>query len=487
MLDGDKKIYPRGKVVESIIETANAIMLTWEKDTTITSFNTYAKKILGYTDKDVIGTKWLEFIPPDIKKYMKGVSEKIVSEEDLYWDHENPWLCKDGSIKFILWRNSPIKDEHGNTVSYISIGVDMTERKKAEEALKETEKKFRTLFEGANDSIFIHDLAGNFVEANETATQRLGYSKNELKKMKVSDIEPPEYKESIPKRIHKISENKSLFSETLHITKDGENIPVELSSRIIELNNRPFILCIARDITDRKRAEEEMKKQLMKFRLEGGEMYSVREIVPTVSIEAFKDLQKVGYDSLIISRNTEKEFRNRYSSDYKYIWLHDKHNRSESELSKIEKYIGELNRKTVILLDRIDYLILKYGFDKTLNFINSLKDLAYFNGLIILLTLDYQLLTDRELKYIEKDTKKIELRHGEALSDDLLEILKYVYSMNKKGLKPSFSDVGNKLSITRPTIKKRIDSLMISDYVNISTNGPCKVVELTQKGKDLFF
>jgi len=473
--------------LESIIETANAIILTWDNDTTITSFNTYGKKILGYSNEDIVGKKWLEFIPPDIKPYMTGVSEKIVSGEDLYWDHENTWLCKDGTIKYILWRNSPIKDEDENIIFYISVGVDITERKKTEELLIETEKKFRTLFDSANDAIFIHDFNGNFLEINETSSQRLGYSKDQLRGMRVDDIEPPGHHNYILKRIQKISENKSLFYETTHITKNGKRIPVELSSRIIELDKKSFILCIARDITDRKRAEDEMKRQLLKFRLEDGNIYTIREIAPTISLEAFKDLQKIGYESVIISRATEKEFQKYFNGDYKYLWLHEEnHNEELSTLRKIECYIGNLTRKSVILLDRIDYLITKYSFNETLIFLQNIRDLAYLNDLIILVPIDPQLLSEKEIKYLEKDTKEIELRYGKTLSEDLLEILRYVYSKNKSGDKPSFSDIGVEFSITRPTIKKRIDKLIEANYLNISINGRNKVLELTQKGRDIF-
>ncbi|MCC7573940.1 MAG: PAS domain S-box protein [Candidatus Methanofastidiosum sp.] len=463
----DKNIPEKEEIVshkkeflESIIETANAIILTWDNDTTITSFNTYGKKILGYSNEDVLGKKWLEFIPPDIKPYMKGVSEKIISGEDLYWDHENTWLCKDGSIKYILWRNSPIKDENGNIVFYISVGVDITERKKTEELLVDAEKKFRTLFDSANDAIFIHDYNGNFLEVNETASQRLGYAKSELRSMRVNDIEPAEYHNYILKRIQKISENKSLFYETTHITKNGKRIPVELSSRIIELDKRPYILCIARDITERKRAEDEMKRQLMKFRLEDGNIYTVQELTPTISLEAFKDLQKIGYESVVISRATEKEFQKYFNGNYKYLWFHEEgHNGELFNLRKIEKYILNLPRKSVILLDRIDYLLAKYNFKNTLNFFQNIRDLAYLNDLVILVPIDPQLVNEKELRYLKKDTKEIELRYGKTLSEDLLEILRFVYGKNKSGYKPSFSDIGVEFNITRPTIKKRIDKL----------------------------
>ncbi len=473
--------------LECIIETANAIILTWDNDTTITSFNTYGKKMLGYSNEDVIGKKWLEFIPPDIKPYMAGVSEKIVSGEDLYWDHENTWLCKDGSIKYILWRNSPIKDESGNTIFFISVGVDITERKKTEELLIDAEKKFRTLFDSANDAIFIHDFNGNLLEVNETASQRLGYSKDQLRGMRIFDIEPPEFHNYILKRIQQISQNKSLFYETTHITKNRKRIPIELSSRIIELDKKSFILCIARDITERKRAEDEMKRQLMKFILEDGNIYTVREITPTISLEAFKDLQKIGYESVVISRATEKEFRKFFNGDYKYLWLYEEDPNAElSNLRKIESYIGGLPRKSVILLDRIDYLITKYSFKETLIFLQNMIDLAYLNDLIVLIPIDTQLLSEKELKFLEKDTKEIEFRYGKTLSEDLLEILRYIYSKNKTGIKPSFSDIGIEFNITRPTIKKRIDKLIETNYLNISINGRNKVIEITQKGRDLF-
>ena len=263
---------------------------------------------------------------------------------------------------------------------------------------------------------------------------------------------------------------------------------MSLVVRIIELDKKPFILCIARDITDRKRAEDEMKKQLLKFRLEDGNIYTVREIIPTISLEAFKEIfQKIGYESVIISRATEKEFQKYFIRDYKYLWLHeDNHGKELSILRKIESYIGNLTRKSVILLDRIDYLITKYSFEETLKFFQNIRDLAYLNDLIILVPIDPQLLSEKELKYLEKDTKEIEPRYGKKLSEDLLEILRYVYSKNKSGIKPSFSDIGIEFNITRPTIKKRIDKLIEANYLNISINGRNKVVELTQKGRDLF-
>ncbi|NYT03705.1 MAG: DUF835 domain-containing protein, partial [Candidatus Methanofastidiosa archaeon] len=299
--------------------------------------------------------------------------------------------------------------------------------------------------------------------------------------------EPQEYHNYILKRIQKINENKSLFYETTHINKSGKRIPVELSSRIIELDKKSYILCIARDITDRKKAEDEMKRQLMKFRLEDGNIYTVREIAPTISLEAFKDIQKIGYESVIISRTTEKEFQKYFNGNYKYLWLHEEeHDEKLSNLRKIEKYIGNLTRKTVILLDRIDYLITKYSFKETLNFFQNIRDLAYLNDLIILVPIDPQLLSEKELKFLEKDTKEIELRYGKTLSEDLLEILRYVYTKNKSGYKPSFSDIGIEFNITRPTIKKRIDKLIETNYLNISISGRNKVVELTHKGRDLF-
>jgi PAS domain S-box-containing protein/putative nucleotidyltransferase with HDIG domain len=145
------------------------------------------------------------------------------------------------------------------------IATDISERARSKEALKNTEKKFRELFDSASDAIFIHDLEGHFLEVNKTACERLGYSKEEMLKKTPMDIDTQEYAKLVPEKLKEIIEKKSLFLKSAHKTKDGRVIPIELSSRLIEFEGKPAVLSIARDVTERIKVEEKLQQSLDKL------------------------------------------------------------------------------------------------------------------------------------------------------------------------------------------------------------------------------
>ncbi len=122
--------------------------------------------------------------------------------------------------------------------------------------IKESEKEFRTLFDSVNDAIFIHDFEGNFLEVNKTACERLGYKKEKLLKMTPKDIDTPKYAKEFNKKIDELKKKKSLFFETVHITKEGREIPTEINSKVIVYQGKKSILSLARDISKRKESEK---------------------------------------------------------------------------------------------------------------------------------------------------------------------------------------------------------------------------------------
>ena len=121
--------------------------------------------------------------------------------------------------------------------------------------LAESEEKFRTIFNNITDSIFIHKFGEGFIELNKSAYTKLGYTKEEILQMPSSTPIIDENIENIKKRISKIKEKGYLKFEIEHIHKNGTRIPFEISSIITEYNKQKVILSIARDITDRKKAE----------------------------------------------------------------------------------------------------------------------------------------------------------------------------------------------------------------------------------------
>ncbi len=135
------------------------------------------------------------------------------------------------------------------------------QRSRSEAALRESEQRYRMLFESAADAVFLQDLEGNFLDVNQVACQRLGYPREQLLTMSLFDIDSPAYAEKAPERMETIRQEGALVFETEHVTRDGAIIPTEVSSRIIEYEGQPVHLSLARDITERKEAEQQIRRQ----------------------------------------------------------------------------------------------------------------------------------------------------------------------------------------------------------------------------------
>ena len=135
------------------------------------------------------------------------------------------------------------------------------------EQLRQSEMKFRTLFDNTSDGLVIHDLEGRILEVNPLACEQRGYTREELLHMTVADLDAQEHRDRIQDRIQGIQERGHLLFETAHVTKNGTTIPVEVSARPIEFEGKPAILGILRDLTERKEAERALRESEEKYRL----------------------------------------------------------------------------------------------------------------------------------------------------------------------------------------------------------------------------
>ncbi|HPH94251.1 MAG TPA: PAS domain S-box protein [Anaerolineaceae bacterium] len=134
------------------------------------------------------------------------------------------------------------------------------QRKFIEAALVESEQRYRALFHHAADAIFIYDLSGQLIEVNEVACQRLDYSQEEFRQMHISHIEQAPDPSTNGDLFQVLLSEKSCFYETIHIRKDGSAIPVEINSRLVDYSGRQAVLSMARDITLRKKVEQDLRQ-----------------------------------------------------------------------------------------------------------------------------------------------------------------------------------------------------------------------------------
>ncbi|MEQ8188055.1 MAG: ATP-binding protein [Candidatus Eremiobacterota bacterium] len=177
-----------------------------------------------------------------------------------------------GSLGFTSFKEKNWKDEDINLLKMLGgIFIQLMERSKSEEALKESEKRYKTLFNSVNDPIFIRDFNGTFLEVNDIACQRLGYNREEFLTMAPKVIDPNYY--LIASEImEELKKKKQTSFESSHITGDGQVIPVEINSTVIDYKGKEVILSSVRDITRRKKAEENLIREKENLEQTGKEL-----------------------------------------------------------------------------------------------------------------------------------------------------------------------------------------------------------------------
>jgi PAS domain S-box-containing protein len=148
----------------------------------------------------------------------------------------------------------------------LSVTRDVTERVRAEQATRESERKYRLVFESASDAVFIESIDGRILDANKNACDLLGYTKEELLKMTVADLVPADARTWLPRVTDAILRDGTFRAEAVNVHKSGRQIPVEIGTSTMELDGRTVVLAIVRDITKRRMAERALRESEERYR-----------------------------------------------------------------------------------------------------------------------------------------------------------------------------------------------------------------------------
>lgn len=258
-----EKIHSSEKRFRSVIQSASDAIFLVNEEGNVILWNSAAEKIFGYSEKEIVGKSAIVLMG---EKYAFKASEVGFKETmEMMASHTGNIIQatgrrKDHSEFPVELSGSVWKTSEG--LFYTAIIRDITERHQANESLKASEERYRDLFENANDTIYLHDLTGKFISVNQTGERMFGYSREEAKKLHISEIIAPESLEKAKMQIAaKISGQSASNYELDCIRKDGKRVSFEVNSRVIYDGDEPIaIQGIARDISDRKKAQAELDR-----------------------------------------------------------------------------------------------------------------------------------------------------------------------------------------------------------------------------------
>jgi PAS domain S-box-containing protein len=240
------------KRLRTVVGSAALILFATDKNGVFTLCEGEGLKSLSLAPGEVVGKSVFE-VYSEWPKFGENINRALTGESFTS-------SVAVGELIFDV-RYSPLTDEGDNVLGVIGVATDMTDSRRAETSIRESEERYRELFENANDIIYTHDLQGNFTSLNRTGERIIGYTREETMKMNVADVIAPEYVKLAREMIaQKTSQRVSTVYEIDIVSKQGKRVRLEVSTRLIFREGRPVgVQGIARDLTERKHSEEALR------------------------------------------------------------------------------------------------------------------------------------------------------------------------------------------------------------------------------------
>lgn len=236
----------------------------------VTLVNKKTCEIFGYKESEMLGKNWFDnYIPDQYKNEIINLSKELLSGK-VYKNeyHKNPILTKNGEERIIHWHNVPDRDKNGNITGFLCSGEDITERKKAEKILKDSEEKFSILLKNISDFVFLIDPEIRVITLNRAACELIGDKEENIIGKHISEIFPAHISEIYEKRLRYVfdtSESKTIDS-ILEIRDLKLFINTGLNPILDKSGKVSAVIGVSRDISENKSAKEALHKSEKKYK-----------------------------------------------------------------------------------------------------------------------------------------------------------------------------------------------------------------------------
>jgi two-component system sensor kinase FixL len=248
----------------AIVSSSDDAIISKTLDGTITSWNAGATNIFGYQADEMIGQPITRIIPPELHQEEKEILVRLHRGEKIR-HYETIRLAKDGRRVDISLTVSPLFNQSGKVVGASKVARDITERKLAEQALRETAARLRTLTETAVDGVILIDARGVVLMFNPACEKLFGYSSDAVIGENVKMLMPQPYRHQHDRYIANYRDTRDpkiigIGREVIGLRKDGSTFPMDLSVGEARQDGESIFVGIIRDLTSRKRTEAELEQ-----------------------------------------------------------------------------------------------------------------------------------------------------------------------------------------------------------------------------------
>ena len=288
--------------VRTLVESQASLVIASDREGRLIRFNRACEELTGYRLDDVRGRTTYELFIPEDELAAVAASVERVFQGDAVADVENDWVLRDGSRRRIAWKNTAIRDQHGTVEYVLSSGLDVTERVQAEQAIRDSEARSRTLLENPPDFIVWMSRDGIFLDLTGASTDAIHIPIRPRVGMDVRDVLPAEAARLRLEAIERALDTGETQVYEYALTTDQRSF--EREARVMPLPTDEVIV-IVRDVTDQRRLEQQLR-QVQKMeaigRLAGGVAHDFNNLLTAISGNsellhgslAGRDLERLG-------------------------------------------------------------------------------------------------------------------------------------------------------------------------------------------------
>lgn len=250
----EEKLRRSETTARTLLDLPNAAGFLLDRNGICLDTNETLARRLSRNRMEIIGKPIWDFFPQEVAERRKAHFEQVLIEKkQVRFVDERQGMWNESVI-------SPILDDNGDVDVVTVFGFDITELKKVELMLRESEEKFRVLFENAKDGILVTSSQGNIVALNTAFARMHGYTIEEMMNLNLKDLDTPESARLAPSRIQQLLTGEPMTFEVEHYCKNGQTIFLETSACMVKFNGEKHLYGFHRDITGRKNIEAELQE-----------------------------------------------------------------------------------------------------------------------------------------------------------------------------------------------------------------------------------